>query len=90
MPGGKAENKGSVMADIKHIDRVSFRGFTDNDSWLNNWPWKRVNHGLLFDRTWTSADGYNVYGLKWNKEVIKWRADGAMVHKMENTPWHQP
>ena len=40
----------AVMANIKHVDRVSFWGFTDRRSWLNNWPWKRVNHGLLFDR----------------------------------------
>jgi len=44
------ETMGAVMANIKHVDRVSFWGFTDRRSWLNNWPWKRVNHGLLFDR----------------------------------------
>ena len=41
---------GTVMANIQHVDRVSFWGFTDGRSWLNNWPWKRVNHGLLFAR----------------------------------------
>lgn len=41
---------GAVMANIQHVDRVTFWGFTDARSWLNNWPWKRVNHGLLFDR----------------------------------------
>jgi GH35 family endo-1,4-beta-xylanase len=44
------EAMGAVMANLKHVDRVSFWGFTDRRSWLNNWPWKRVNHGLLFDR----------------------------------------
>jgi GH35 family endo-1,4-beta-xylanase len=44
------EAMGAVMANIKHVDRVTFWGFTDGRSWLNNWPWKRVNHGLLFDR----------------------------------------
>jgi len=44
------ESMGAVMANLKNVDRVSFWGFTDNHSWLNNWPWKRVNHGLLFDR----------------------------------------
>jgi len=24
---------------------------SDRHSWLDNWPWKRVNHGLLFDRS---------------------------------------
>lgn len=33
------------------IDRVTFWGVTDGDSWLNNWPTRgRTNHPLLFDR----------------------------------------
>jgi endo-1,4-beta-xylanase len=40
----------AVVSNIKHVDRVSFWGFSDRRSWLNNWPWKRTNHGLLFDR----------------------------------------
>jgi endo-1,4-beta-xylanase len=39
---------------LKHrdvIDRVTFWGITDGDSWLNNWPIKgRTNYPLLFDR----------------------------------------
>jgi endo-1,4-beta-xylanase len=39
---------------LKHadvIERVTFWGVTDGDSWLNNWPVRgRVNHPLLFDR----------------------------------------
>ena len=39
---------------LKHrdaIERVTFWGVTDGDSWLNNWPIKgRTNHPLLFDR----------------------------------------
>lgn len=44
------EAMSAVMTNIKHVDRVTFWGFTDARSWLNSWPWKRVNHGLLFDR----------------------------------------
>lgn len=44
------ETMGAVMANIQHVDRVTVWGFADGRSWLNNWPWKRVNHGLLFDR----------------------------------------
>jgi endo-1,4-beta-xylanase len=44
------EAMGAVMTNIKHVDRVTFWGFGDGRSWLNSWPWKRVNHGLLFDR----------------------------------------
>jgi endo-1,4-beta-xylanase len=39
-----------VMANVKHVDRVTVWGISDRHSWLNTWPWKRVNHGLLFDR----------------------------------------
>ncbi len=40
----------AVMANAKQVDRVTVWGLSDRHSWLNNWPWKRVNHGLLFDR----------------------------------------
>jgi endo-1,4-beta-xylanase len=40
---------------LKHrdaIDRVTFWGVADGDSWLNNWPIRgRTNHPLLFDRS---------------------------------------
>ena len=32
------------------IARVSFWNLHDGESWLNDFPWKRVNHPLLFDR----------------------------------------
>ena len=33
------------------IDRITFWGVTDGDSWLNNWPVRgRSNYPLLFDR----------------------------------------
>jgi endo-1,4-beta-xylanase len=39
---------------LKHrdvIERVTFWGVADSDSWLNNWPIRgRTNHPLLFDR----------------------------------------
>jgi endo-1,4-beta-xylanase len=40
----------AVMANAKQVDRVTVWGLSDRHSWLNSWPWKRVNHGLLFDR----------------------------------------
>jgi endo-1,4-beta-xylanase len=40
----------AVMANREHVDRVTVWGISDRHSWLNGWPWKRVNHGLLFDR----------------------------------------
>ncbi|MFA6564842.1 MAG: endo-1,4-beta-xylanase [Verrucomicrobiia bacterium] len=38
---------------LKHADaveRVTFWGLHDGRSWLNDWPWKRADHGLIFDR----------------------------------------
>lgn len=32
------------------IIRISFWNLHDGQSWLNDFPWKRVNHPLLFDR----------------------------------------
>ena len=33
------------------LDRVTFWGVDDGQSWLNNWPVpRRTNHPLLFDR----------------------------------------
>ena len=37
-----------VTADV--IARVSFWNLHDGQSWLNYFPWRRVNHPLLFDR----------------------------------------
>lgn len=37
----------------KHADvvaRISFWDLHDGQSWLNNFPWRRMNHPLLFDR----------------------------------------
>jgi len=36
------------------------------------------------------ADDFHLYSLEWNKDVIKWSVDGALVHEMKNTHWHQP
>jgi endo-1,4-beta-xylanase len=35
-------------ADV--IARVSFWNLHDGQSWLNDFPWQRVNYPLLFDR----------------------------------------
>ena len=40
----------AVVSNVKHVDRVTVWGISDRHSWLNKWPWKRVNHALLFDR----------------------------------------
>lgn len=49
-----------------NIDRITFWGVSDADSWLNNWPIKnRVNYPLLFDRNHEpKAAFYKVTGIK--------------------------
>jgi endo-1,4-beta-xylanase len=40
------------------IMRVSFWNLHDGQSWLNYFPWNRVNHPLLFDRQMHAKPGY--------------------------------
>jgi endo-1,4-beta-xylanase len=39
--------------------RVSFWNLHDGQSWLNDFPWKRVNHPLLFDRRGEPKPGFD-------------------------------
>ncbi|KAA5538648.1 glycoside hydrolase family 10 [Roseiconus nitratireducens] len=46
------------------IARVSFWNLHDGQSWLNEFPWKRVNHPLLFDRNRQPKPAFDaVYGF---------------------------
>jgi endo-1,4-beta-xylanase len=40
------------------IERVSFWNLHDGQSWLNYFPWNRVNHPLLFDRDGNPKPAY--------------------------------
>ena len=44
-------------ADV--VVRVSFWNLHDGQSWLNDFPWKRVNHPLLFDRAGKPKPAFN-------------------------------
>ena len=48
---------------LKHqdkIDRITFWGVNDGQSWLNGWPIKgRTNYPLLFDREFQPKEAYN-------------------------------
>lgn len=50
----QAEQYGKLFQIFrKHADviaRISFWDLHDGQSWLNDFPWKRTNHPLLFDR----------------------------------------
>jgi endo-1,4-beta-xylanase len=42
------------------VDRVSFWGVSDGDSWKNDWPIKgRMDYPLLFDRAWQPKPAFN-------------------------------
>lgn len=41
------------------IARISFWNLHDGHSWLNDFPWKRVNHPLLFDRERNEKPAYH-------------------------------
>jgi endo-1,4-beta-xylanase len=46
----------------KHSDnilRISFWNLHDGQSWLNDFPWKRTNHPLLFDRERKEKPAYH-------------------------------
>jgi len=52
--GRQAKQYGELFALFRRqegaVTRVSFWDLHDGRSWLNDFPWKRVNHPLLFDR----------------------------------------
>ncbi|HEU5403085.1 MAG TPA: endo-1,4-beta-xylanase [Terriglobales bacterium] len=48
-----------VFAKHSKIERVTFWGVTDGDSWLNDWPVRgRTNYPLLFDRNGTPKPAF--------------------------------
>lgn len=67
LPEPVQQNLGKRYADlfgvfIKHhgIERVTFWGVTDGDSWLNDWPVRgRTNYPLLFDRNGAPKPAFN-------------------------------
>lgn len=61
------------------IARVSFWNLHDGQSWLNYFPWKRVNHPLLFDRQRQAKPAFDaVYELLKKSPHAPTQAEGAM------------
>src|SRR5438270_833467 len=55
----EAKRKGAVALHKKGIQRVTFWGVTDADSWRNNWPVRgRTDYPLLFDRNGASKPAF--------------------------------
>ncbi|NND96219.1 MAG: glycoside hydrolase family 10 [Pirellulaceae bacterium] len=60
------------------IARVSFWNLHDGQSWLNYFPWNRVNHPLLFDRNRQPKPAFDaVYELFENQKVERQHKDSA-------------
>lgn len=57
------------------IARVSFWNLHDGQSWLNSFPWKRVNHPLLFDRQGSPKPAFTAV----IKELAAPRSPGSQV-----------
>jgi endo-1,4-beta-xylanase len=59
----QAEQYGRLFEIFKRhsdvIARITFWDLNDSQSWLNNFPWKRVNHPLLFDRVGNPKPAYD-------------------------------
>ena len=51
---------GVFMKHPREVERVTFWGVTDGDSWLNDWPVRgRTNYPLLFDRNGQPKPAYD-------------------------------
>ena len=61
--GARARYAGLFAVYLKHrdvIDRVTFWGVGDGDSWLNDWPVPgRTNYPLLFDRAYRPKPAFD-------------------------------
>jgi len=54
---------------------------TEKKYWSRGGEWKAP---------FSFVDGYHLYALEWDKDLIKWRVDGKVVREAKNTHWHQP
>ncbi|MBB3207087.1 GH35 family endo-1,4-beta-xylanase/beta-xylosidase [Rhodopirellula rubra] len=59
----QAEQYAKLFDVIEHysdvVVRVTFWNLHDGQSWLNEWPWQRTNHPLLFDRDLNPKPAYH-------------------------------
>ncbi len=67
---------------IVHMNAHVFHTLTNPDRhWSRGGKWKAP---------YRLADGFHVYALAWDEEKLRYYVDGAVVHQMPNTHWHQP
>ncbi len=79
-PAGVPEYRKSLLTNVHVFYSPTYKG-TQKKHLQDSSAWKAP-----FD---VSAD-YHVYGLEWNKEVIRWYVDGVMIRERKNDFWHQP
>ncbi|MBB3206172.1 endo-1,4-beta-xylanase [Rhodopirellula rubra] len=53
------------------VERVSFWNLHDGQSWLNYFPWDRVNHPLLFDRNRMPKPAYHAVIRTVRQSILK-------------------
>jgi endo-1,4-beta-xylanase len=59
------------LANKDAIDRVTFWGVTDGDSWLNGWPVPgRTSYPLLFDRQLGKKPAYDAVSALANARIV--------------------
>ncbi len=71
------------------------KGFENKDNMtLHVWKTPRKKEhwsvGSAWKAPWRLADDFHVYGLDWSESELAYYVDGVVVHKVENTHWHQP
>jgi endo-1,4-beta-xylanase len=67
------------------IDRVSFWNLHDGQSWLNDFPWKRVNHPLLFDRQGKPKPAFDAVV----KELVVKATPAQAIEKAHAETWRR-
>ena len=51
---------------------------------------QRISDNVEWVTPYRLADDYQVCGLEWNENLIKWYLNGEVIRTRENTYWHQP
>ncbi len=71
----QAEQYARLFALFREFDdvihRVSFWNLHDGQSWLNYFPWQRVNHPLLFDRQMQPKPAFDAVLAEFQKDVTE-------------------
>jgi endo-1,4-beta-xylanase len=67
------------------IARVSFWNLHDGQSWLNDFPWKRVNHPLLFDRQGKPKPAFDAVV----KELVVKATPAQAIEKAHAETWRR-